>query len=111
MSRRSPLAARLARLEAAARVNMWTFTLTDGRTVEVPIEVVLDILGEGLPFVLEPDADYPQASRDLLLIAQADDTAETSLLGRTVVQIAREARRQREGKGTCSTRTTGDADG
>ncbi|WP_327156360.1 hypothetical protein [Streptomyces tubercidicus] len=88
--RRNPLADRLARLEAAARVGMWHFTLDDGSTASLPAVTVLDVMGDALTYAAaDPVAEPPPISRELRLLARVADGSETSVLGRTVVQLAR----------------------
>lgn len=90
MPRRHTLAARLDRLEAAHRADLWHFTLTDGQRATLPVGVVLDAMGDALDRLGNSDAEHPLPSRALLLLARADDDTETSLLGRTAIQLARQ---------------------
>lgn len=95
---RRDIRSRLARLEDAARVPAWEFTTVDGRRVSVPMTTVLSVVSEGLALMLEPDPDYPNASRDLMLLAQVDPASESSMLGRTLVQLAAAAREGARGE-------------
>ncbi|MFI9261157.1 hypothetical protein ACIGT4_26130 [Streptomyces sioyaensis] len=88
--RRNPLADRLARLEAAARVGMWHFTLDDGSRASLPAVTVLDVMGDALAYAADHVAEPPPISRELRLLARVADGSETSVLGRTVVQLARD---------------------
>lgn len=92
MPRRPALAGRLARVEAALKVPLWVFTLFSGRKANVPAKTVLAVLTEAGAILHDPDGDHPPLSKQLLLLAEADDDAETSMLGRAAVQMARRAR-------------------
>jgi len=87
--RRNPLVDRLARLEAAARVGMWHFTLDDGSRASLPAGTVLDVMGDALAYAADHVAEPPPISRELRLLARVADGSETSVLGRTVIQLAR----------------------
>lgn len=92
MPRRPQLAGRLARVEAALRVPQWVFTLLSRRKANVPVKTVLAVLSEAGAVLHDPDGEHPPLSKQLLLLADADDAAETSVLGRAAVQMARRAR-------------------
>jgi hypothetical protein len=109
--RRNPLAARLARLEAAHDAELWHFTLTDGSTASLPVGVVLDATGDALDRLDRldtPGAEHPPASRALRLLARVADDTETSMLGRLAVQLAREVVEQEAARGN-ATRAVADS--
>ncbi|MFI0134749.1 hypothetical protein [Streptomyces luteogriseus] len=92
MPRRPQLAGRLARVEAALRIPQWVLTLLTGRKANVPVKNVLAVLAEAGAVLHDPDGNHPPLSKQLLLLAQADADAETSVLGRAAVEMARRAR-------------------
>ncbi|CAL9514972.1 hypothetical protein [Streptomyces sp. enrichment culture] len=92
MPRRPQLAGRLARVEAAFKVPLWPFALTSGRTASVPVKTVLAVLMEAMAVVHDPDGEHPPLSKHLLLLAQADEDAESSVMGGAALQLARRAR-------------------
>lgn len=92
MARRTQLAGRLARVESALKVPLWPFTLVTGRTAGVPVKTVLAVLTEAMAVVYDPDGEHPPLSKQLLLLAQADEDAEPSVMGSAALQMARRAR-------------------
>ncbi|MGW1801917.1 hypothetical protein ACWCQN_39915 [Streptomyces sp. NPDC001984] len=92
MVRRIQLIGRLARVEAALKVPLWLFRLVTGRPTSMPVKSVLAVLAEAMAIVYDPDGEHPPLSKNLLLLAQADDTAEPSVVGRSAIQLARQAR-------------------
>lgn len=95
MPRRPQLSGRLARVEAAFKVPLWVLTLVTGRTANVPVKNVLAVLTEAMAIVYDPDGEHPPLSKNLLLLAQADEDAEPSVMGRAALQMARRAREAR----------------
>lgn len=90
MARRQ-LAGRLARVEAAFKVPLWVFRLVTGRTANLPVKNVLSVLSEAMAVVYEPEGEHPPLSKNLLLLAEADDS-EPSVLGAAAIQLARRAK-------------------
>lgn len=89
--RHNPLADRLARLENANRAHLWSFTLDDGSTGSLPIGAVLDAISDALTRIDQPHVDHAPVSAELRLLARVADGSETSMLGRTAIELARQA--------------------
>ncbi|MFD0138023.1 hypothetical protein ACFVIL_29285 [Streptomyces sp. NPDC127159] len=96
MARRPQIAGRLARVEAAFKAPMWLFQLVTGRTANMPVKAVLAVLTEAMAVVHNTDGDHPPLSKNLLLLAQADEDTEPSVMGRAALQLARRAKETRQ---------------
>jgi hypothetical protein len=101
--RKSKVADRLARLEDASREGMWQLTLEDGTAAALPVLTVMDALAElfGFPAGGDQDDDErspgpprPTLTHEIRLLARVAEGSETSMLGRTVVALAKEAVRE-----------------
>lgn len=89
--RKNKLADRLARLEESSRVGMWQLTLVDGSTAALPVVTVIDALADLFDRAGQPEVAHGPLSREIRLLARVAEDSETSMLGRTVVVLAREA--------------------
>ncbi|ARP70096.1 hypothetical protein LK07_10185 [Streptomyces pluripotens] len=101
--RKNKLADRLARLEDASREGMWQLTLEDGTAAALPVLTVMDALAELFGFPVDADQDDDERSsgpprltltHEIRLLARVAEGSETSMLGRTVVALAKEAVRE-----------------
>lgn len=91
MPRHNAFAYRLARLEAAARSDLWYLTLDDGRAESLPVGAVLIAMREALARLHNPDVANPPLSRELLLLARVAEGTESSVLGASAIALARQA--------------------
>lgn len=90
MSRRTLLAARLARVEAARVDRTMTVRLESGQTVRLRPEDVLAVMSDGLPWVVDPgEQERPAVTRTVRLLAQAVPDRYGSMLMTTATSVAR----------------------
>lgn len=89
--RKNKLVDRLARLEESSRVGMWQLILADGSTAALPVVTVIDALADLFDRAGQPEVDHGPLSREIGLLARVAEDSETSMLGRTVVVLARKA--------------------
>lgn len=90
MSRRSQLAARLARLEQKHAGKTMALHLLSGRVERLHPRAVLQVMSAGLPWLANPDEhERPEATRTVRLLAQADPERHRSMLMATALSVAR----------------------
>jgi hypothetical protein len=90
VSRRTLLAARLARVEATRVDRTMAVRLESGRTVRLRPEEVLTVMSDGLPWMVDPgEQERPAVTPTVRLLAQAVPDRYGSLLMTTATSVAR----------------------